>query len=90
VKGNGDLSNYMPDFFVRDTAGHVWIAETKGREELDLPQKMSRLRLWCEDANAAAGQETYGFVFVDQKSFEKHKPSSFAGLVATFTEYQEG
>ncbi len=30
-------------------------AETKGREELDLPQKMARLRLrqWCEDATAA-------------------------------------
>jgi type III restriction enzyme len=90
VKGNGDLSTYMPDFFVRDAAGRVWIVETKGREELDLPQKMARLRLWCDDANEAAGEGRYGFVFVDQKSFDQHTPTSFGGLVAAFTEYQEG
>jgi len=32
VKANGDLSNYVPDFIVRDTTGSVWIIETKGRE----------------------------------------------------------
>lgn len=88
VKANGELSSYTPDFFVRDTAGHVFIVETKGREELDLPQKMARLKLWCEDANAAADEELYGFVYVDQESFDRHKPTSFAGLVAAFREYQ--
>ena len=29
--------------------GTVWIVETKGREELDLPQKMARLHQWCDD-----------------------------------------
>ena len=33
--------------------GTVWIIEIKGREELDLPQKMARLKLWCADATAA-------------------------------------
>ena len=54
VKANGDLSTYTPDFIVRTTDGTVWIVETKGREELDLPQKMARLRQWCEDATAAS------------------------------------
>jgi type III restriction enzyme len=40
VKANGELSNYTPDFIVRTKDGAVWIVETKGREELDLPQKM--------------------------------------------------
>jgi type III restriction enzyme len=93
VKANGELSTYTPDFLVRTTDGVVWIVETKGREELDLPQKMSRLRQWCEDANEASkddGGPVYRFVYVDQESFERHKPSSFAGLASAFREYQEG
>lgn len=92
VKANGELSTYTPDFVVRTVDGGVWIVETKGREELDLPQKMARLRQWCEDATEATkddGVPEYHFVYVDQESFEKHKPSSFAGLVNAFREYQE-
>ncbi len=92
VKGNGELSTYTPDFIVRTVDGVVWIVETKGREELDLPQKMARLRQWCEDATEAVkddGGPSYQFVYVDQQSFEQHKPSSFAGLASTFREYQE-
>jgi type III restriction enzyme len=93
VRANGELSNYTPDFIVRTTDGAVWIVETKGREELDVPRKMARLRLWCADATAtseAEGGPRYGFVYVDQESFEQHKPTSFAGLVTAFREYQEG
>ena len=93
VKSNGELSTYTPDFIVRTTDGAVWIAETKGRQELDVPRKMARLRQWCEDATAASREEggaRYGFVYVDQESFERHKPSSFAGLASAFREYQEG
>jgi type III restriction enzyme len=92
VKANGELSTYTPDFIVRTTDGQVWIVETKGREELDVPQKMARLRQWCMDATEASKAEDgtqYGFVYVDQQSFEQHKPSSFAGLVSVFREYQE-
>jgi len=93
VRANGDLSNYVPDFIVRTTDGAVWIVETKGREELDVPRKMARLRLWCADATAASaadGGPPYGFVYVDQESFKQHKPTSFAGLVTAFREFQEG
>ena len=92
VKADGDLSTYTPDFIVRTTDGAVWIVETKGREELDLPQKMARLRQWCADATEASkgeGGTRYGFVYVDQEGFEQHKPSSFAGLAGAFREYQE-
>lgn len=92
VRGNGELSTYTPDFLVRTTDGVVWVIETKGREELDLPQKMARLRQWCEDATDATKDEggpRYKFVYVDQESFEKHKPSSFAALASTFRKYQE-
>ena len=72
--------------------GTVWIVETKGREELDLPQKMVRLRQWCEDATAASQTDAgpaYRFVYVDQESFERNSPNSLAALATAFTEYQQ-
>ena len=88
VKADGDLSNYVPDFIVRDTSGVIWIVETKGRKELDLPQKMARLKQWCADATAAEENgQRYGFVFVDQEGFEKHKPTTLAALVSGFTDF---
>jgi type III restriction enzyme len=92
VKADGDLSNYVPDFFVKTTDGTVWIVETKGRAELDLPQKMSRLRMWCEDTNRASqaeGGPAYRFVYVDQEGFERNPPKNFASLAASFREFQE-
>jgi type III restriction enzyme len=90
VRADGDLSNYTPDFIVRTTDGTVWIVETKGREEIDVPQKMVRLRRWCADATAAstADGRQYRFVYVDQESFDRHRPETMAGLAASFTEYQ--
>jgi type III restriction enzyme len=91
VKADGDLSNYMPDFFVKTADGTVWIVETKGRAELDLPQKMARLGQWCADASAASqaeGGPAYRFVYVDQAGFEQHKPTAFAVLATAFRDYQ--
>ncbi len=92
VRANGEPSTYTPDSIVRDAAGAVWIVETKGREELDVPQKMARLKQWCHDATAAStaeGGPHYGFIYVDQEGFEQHKPLSFTALVTSFREYQK-
>ena len=89
MKANGDLSNYTPDFIVRTTDRKIWIVETKGRAELDLPQKMARLKQWCAEATAAEENgQSYDFVFVDQTGFEAHLPKTLAALVASFTEYK--
>lgn len=89
VKADGDLSTYTPDFLVRTTDGKVWVIETKGREELDLPQKMERLKQWCADATTAEDNgATYNFVYVDQDSFTKHTPTTFASLAESFLEYK--
>ncbi len=91
VKADGDLSNYVPDFFVKTADGSVWIVETKGREEIDLPQKMARLKQWCADASAASGAEggpKYRFVYVDQKGFDAHSAKHFMALVQMFRDYQ--
>ncbi|PKN50271.1 MAG: type III restriction endonuclease subunit R [Deltaproteobacteria bacterium HGW-Deltaproteobacteria-16] len=87
VNADGDISNYYPDFLVKLSAKEIFIVETKGQEDLDVPLKMARLRQWCEDINQAQKQVRYGFVYVDQESFEKYKPNSFRKLVDGFREY---
>lgn len=89
VNTDGDISNYYPDFFVKVSKHEVFIVETKGLEDLDVPLKMARLRQWCTDVNQAQSDVTYNFVYVDQESFEKFKPVSFKQLVDGFREYKE-
>ncbi|WP_054030180.1 DEAD/DEAH box helicase [Desulfatitalea tepidiphila] len=89
VNADGDISNYYPDFFVKLADHRVVIAETKGQEDLDVPQKMSRLKQWCEDINRVQSDVVYDFVFVDQESFEKYKPKSFQHLLDGFREYKD-
>lgn len=90
VKADGDLSTYTPDFLVRTTNGLTWLVETKGREELDLPLKLARLKQYCLDATSAeVNGQRYDFVYVDQDSFETHAPITFAALAASFREYKQ-
>jgi type III restriction enzyme len=89
VNADGDISNYYPDFLVKVPGDKVFVVETKGREDLDVPLKMQRLRQWCEDLNRVQAEVGYDFVYVDQESFEQYKPSSFRQLSENFREYKE-
>jgi type III restriction enzyme len=60
--------------------------ETKGLEDLDVPQKMVRLRQWCEDINGAQSDVVFDYVFVDQESFEGYRPESFRQVLQAFRE----
>ncbi len=88
VNADGDISNYYPDFMVKLSAKRIVIVETKGREDLDVPLKMERLRQWCEDVNRVQTDVEYDFVYVDEESFEKYKPTSFRQLLEGFKEYK--
>ena len=88
VNADGDISNYVPDFIVKSTAGDVFIIETKGLEDLDDPLKLARLSQWCDDINGLQSQVKYDFVYVDQEGFEKYKPDTLKELVAGFREYK--
>ena len=90
VNGDGDISNYYPDFLVKLSNKRIVIVETKGQEDLDVPLKMQRLRQWCEDINRVQTDVEYDFVYVDQESFEQYKPASFRQLTEIFQEYQKG
>ena len=88
VNADGDISNYYPDFMVKLSSKRVVIVETKGQEDLDVPLKMARLRQWCEDINKVGTDVEYDFVYVDEESFEKFKPTTFGQLLEGFNEYK--
>jgi type III restriction enzyme len=88
INADGDISNYYPDFLVKLTDGRMIVAETKGREDLDVPLKMHRLSQWCEDVNRASTDVTYDFVYVDQESFDVYRPETFQQLLDGFSEYK--
>jgi len=88
VNAEGDISTYYPDFLVKVSDREKFVVETKGQEDLDVPLKMQRLKQWCEYINRAQREKKYDFVYVDQESFEKYKPTSFRQLVEAFKEYK--
>lgn len=88
VKTDGSISNYSPDFMVKLTDKRIVIVETKGQEQLDVAPKMARLRQWCDDINRVQSGVVYDFVYVDQESFEKYKPSSFRQLIDGFKAFK--
>lgn len=89
VKRDGGLSTYTPDFIVKASEGRLFVIETKGLEDLDVPKKMERLKQWCDDANEAQSAVVFDFVYVDETGFRKYTPKSFADLVASFREYKD-
>jgi type III restriction enzyme len=90
VNADGDIANYYPDFLVKLSPGWVVVVETKGLEDLDVPLKLQRLHLWCEDVNALQAEVNYDFVYVDEAGFKQYVPKSFADLLAGFREYKNG
>ena len=89
INADGNISNYYPDFLVKLSDQRIVVVETKGREDLDVPLKMERLRQWCEDLNRVQAGVKYDFVYVDEESFKQYKPTSFRQLLDGFREYKE-
>ena len=84
INADGGISNYYPDFIVRNTKGDTFIIETKGAEDLDDQLKIERLKQWCIDINKANPNAKFDFIYVDQVSFEKYRPSTLSDLVSGF------
>jgi len=89
VKADGNISNYYPDFIVKLTDGRSVVVETKGQADLDVPLKVARLKLWCEDINALASDGQWDFAYVDEVGFRKYSPQSFEHLLSGFREYKD-
>ncbi len=88
VNVDGNISNYYPDFIVKTSEKTICIVETKGQEDLDVPLKMERLRLWCDDINRIQDQVRFDYVFVGQEDFEEYRPKTFKSLLGGFTDYK--
>ena len=83
---DGAISNYYPDFIVKRTAKEIWIIETKGREDLDDPEKFARLVQWCADASEFDKGKTYKALFVRQELWDQYPPGDFAQLIKMHSE----
>ena len=81
---DGSISYYYPDFFVKVDGKSTYIIETKGREDLDDPLKIERLKQWCKDANGRQKKVTYRMLYVKQEEWDKYTPKNFDELVKTF------
>ena len=88
VNATGDISNYYPDFLVKLSSNRVFVVETKGLEDLDVPLKMGRLKQWCEDINRLQSKVKVDFVFVDEENFKKYQPTNFKQLFDNFKSYK--
>ncbi len=89
VNADGNISNYFPDFIVKASEDAMYIVETKGLEDLDVPLKMERLKQWCEDVNAVQSEVRFDYVYVDEESYKKYRPKSFGDVVKSFREFKE-
>ncbi|MBF2097084.1 MAG: DEAD/DEAH box helicase family protein [Gloeomargaritaceae cyanobacterium C42_A2020_066] len=76
---NGDrLAFYTPDFFIRTSNGHYYLAETKGREDRDVPLKAKAAVAWCEAASGHPAQ--WHYLYIPQGVFERMAGDTVAEL----------
>lgn len=86
---NGFIRDYYPDFIVKKSEREIFIIETKGLEDLDVPLKIKRLDTWCNDINMLQSQVKFDWIFVDEKSFKEYNPKNFSELVSSFSKYKD-
>ena len=81
---NGKISKYYPDFLVKTSDNEVYIIETKGNADLDVPLKLKRLKEWCDDVNSQENKIKYIPLYVEQEKYEKQPINSFTELINLF------
>ena len=83
---DGNIHEFFPDFLIKKSDMEIYIAETKGREDLDDVRKIKRLHVWCDDVNAAQNERRYTPLYVKQELWEKHKKDlkNFAQIINLF------
>ena len=86
---NGKISKYYPDFLVKTSENNIYVIETKGNADLDVPLKLKRLKEWCIDVNSKENQITYVPLYVEQEKYEKYQVNSFIELVNMFKDELE-
>jgi len=85
VRANGQLSTYAPDFILRDEKGAMFLVETKGREDADVPRKARAAVSWCEAASSGSGKAPgagvkWSYVFIPQSATDAMAGGSWPDL----------
>jgi len=80
---NGAIANYYPDFLVKESDKTVWIVETKGNADLDVPLKWERLVDWCKDASDET-ELNIKPLYILQEEWDKYRPKDFSQLCSLF------
>jgi type III restriction enzyme len=75
-----NLRYYEPDFVVKLTDGTHHLAETKGREDVDVARKDRAAQIWCENATLLTGT-AWSYLKIPQGDFDKLQPTTFADLL---------
>ncbi|MCL4378359.1 MAG: DEAD/DEAH box helicase family protein [Actinobacteria bacterium] len=86
---SGFIRDYYPDFIVKKSAKEIFIIETKGQEDLDVPLKIRRLNTWCSDINMLQEQVKFDWLLVEENNFNKYKPRNFKELISCFNKYKD-
>lgn len=73
------LALYTPDFFVRTKDGGLYLVETKGRQDRDVPRKAVAAIEWCKAASRA--KDKWDYVFIPQNVMEGLTSNQFGDLV---------
>lgn len=81
---DGEIRDYYPDFFVKVSQKELYIVETKGREDLDDPLKITCLKQWCDDVNKSQSEIMCHCLYVRQDEYEKYTPKNFQDLAKNF------
>ena len=76
VDGRGAFRLYYPDFIVKTTTGNMFLVETKGREDIDVPRKDARAIKWCEDATRLTGN-SWSYLKAPERLFRRTSAVSF-------------
>ena len=60
---------------VKKSENEIYVIETKGNADLDVPFKLKRLKEWCDDVNS---QQPVKFIplYVEQEKFERNRKFS--------------
>ncbi len=74
----GRRTTYTPDFLVRNTKGHYYLVETKGRADRDVPAKARAAVEWCKAASTRKARWEY--IYVPGELFEQVRRTSIDEL----------
>jgi len=83
IDAQGNLRYYEPDWVVVTTNGTHFLVETKGLEDVNVPRKDERAKIWCEDATRLTGVQ-WRYLKVLQSEFSKLQPTRFEDLIIAF------